>query len=585
MTIKSLIVLLEKRRSDIQLKFQETSGIYSAKTSTSHGSAQPIGLNISVDDRLRLFALENERLRALLKSINEQTETELQVINSALLELNQGNDATLRLQSEIDRLREERRVLDAKLASKELDRNGLLDQIAKFESVLKSEKSRSSELQSKVDSLRRELESAQAGAEAKRQSPEIDLLFRQRIQQLEKTIKELQEERSMLKMDNLQMGLKVGELQARQGANPMRLEVRTAEQQQAGNDGAERKIIEAIDTVKSELMNFNRTQKQVLEKINEEKKEKHMAGSQEPMRYRPGHHGEANVQRSVYRNFPQNFERDNFDPHLDLSLNLPADFDQYGEQPASNYKKLKQIVKLLTEKQSQNTRLLEEKTEKVKELKKANKELTREVDGLQTEAKGLKAEAAKHEGQLRKAREEADRLKAERERLGEEKTKLQKKFDKLERKMEEMRDSEHKIQSLEKQKELMMTVNNQRNAEIQSLLNELNDKQDALNQAVSRSQLNVDASQMEADTGAGMRSKYNKLKRLFLGLRDAYFQLQDEYGQLAAELDKEVKLRESILEDFLKRSDFFEQKITEFRDFHDRIIDVKRLIVSKKLDR
>jgi chromosome segregation ATPase len=268
---------------------------------------------------------------------------------------------------------------------------------------------------------------------------------------------------------------------------------------------------------------------------------------------------------------------------MELSLNLPPDFDQFDGGKGSHLKKMKQVIKLLTEKQTQSLRTLEEKTEKLKEMKKANKELTRELETLRADQRIHKGEEGKLDSQIRKLKEELEKVRVERDRGVEAQAKLQKKVEKLERKIKDLRDSEQRIQSLEKQKELIMTVNNQKQAEIQSLLNELNDKQDALNHAVSRSQINVDASVYD-DSAAGLRARYLKLKRLFLGLRDAYLQLQDDFANVSAALDKEVKLRESILEDFLKRSDFFEQKISEFRDFHDRIIDVKGLIISKKLD-
>lgn len=583
MTVKSLIALLEKRKSDIQLKFQETSGIYSAKSSST--GSQNIGpaMTLSVDDRLRLFALENERLRALLKTINEQTEVELQVINSALLELNQSTGSVPQLQTENQRLKEEIRILEAKLNSRDLERNSLNDQMSRLESLLSSEKLKNNDLQARIDSLKRELDSAQG----RKDTGEVELLFRQRIQQLEKMNKELTEQLAKLKIENGQLGLKVTELQTKSPlATPLKLELRQPDPIVVNNEVSERKIIEAInDTVKNELLNFGKSQKQLIEKMNEDKDRRRANGSQDPLRHKQNPYLEPHLQRSVYRNFPQTMERNDLDPHLDLSLNLQPDFDPVSDQPAANYKKLKQIVKLLTEKQQQSAKTLEEKIQKLKELKKANKELTAQNTTLEIDNKNLKNEAAKHDSHLRKAKEEADKLRSERDRLAEEKAKLQKKIDKLERKIDEMRDAENKIQSLEKQKELMMQVNNQRNAEVQSLLNELNEKQDALNHAVSRSQINMEGSQFDAETSPQFRAKYMKLKRLFLGLRDAYFQLQDEYAQLSVELEKEVKLRESILNDFLKRSDFFEQKITEFRDFHDRIIDVKRLIVSKKLDR
>lgn len=587
MTVKSLISLLEKRKSDIQLKFQETSGIYSAKTSNSNTTSGGPTITLSVDDRLRLFALENERLRALLKTINEQTDIELQVINSALLELNQSNASTPQLQSEIQRLREEIRILEAKLSSKDLERNSLVEQVSRLESLLSSEKLKNTDFQSRIDALKRELEAAQISAQGRKDTGEVELLFKQRIQQLEKANKELTEQLGKLKIENGQLGLRVTELQTKASLTaPLKLEVRQPDPIVVNNEVSERKIIEAInDTVKNELLNFGKSQKQLIERMNEDKERRRANGSQDPVRSRQNPYLEPHLQRSVYRNFPQTMERNDLDPHLDLSLNLQPDFDTTGDQPAANYKKLKQIVKLLTDKQQQSAKTLEEKIEKLKELKKANKELNAQNTTLEIDNKNLKNEASKHDSHLKRAREEADKLRAERDRLAEEKAKLQKKIDKLERKIDEMRDAENKIQSLEKQKELMLTVNNQRNAEIQSLLNELNDKQDALNHAVSRSQINMEGSQYDAETSPQFRSKYMKLKRLFLGLRDAYFQLQDEYAQLSVELEKEIKLRESILDDFLKRSDFFEEKITEFRDFHDRIIDVKRLIVSKKLDR
>lgn len=391
MTVKSLITLLEKRKSDIQLKFQETSGIYSAKTTSTGVSSATPGLTLSTDDRLRLFALENERLRALLKSINEQTDTELQVINSALLELSQTSDSQRKYLAEIERLKEERRVLEAKLQTKDMDRSSLLDQIAKFETILASEKARGSELQSKIDSLKRELDTAQSNLEARRQTGEIDLLFRQRIQQLEKTVKDSVEERASLKAENAQLRMQIADLAARASLSaPLKLEVRPSEISVPRAEPAERKIIEAIDTVKNELANFQRTQKQVLEKI-EDSDRKHLAASQDHPRFKTAHHIDVNAQRSLYRNFPQAFERDNFDPHVDLSLNMPPDYEGFDAGQNIHIKKLKQVVKLLTDKQSQNLKTIEEKTEKLKELKKANKDLTREVETLRADNKAQAA--------------------------------------------------------------------------------------------------------------------------------------------------------------------------------------------------
>lgn len=581
MTLKSLVTLLEKRKLDIQLKLQEASGIYTAR-STSHFSGTTSDSTPSAEDRLRLFALENERLRAFLKSLKDQSEEELTLINSALIELGNGNQDNRKLTIEVDRLKEDKRVLEAKLAARELDKNSLNDQIAKFESLLQSERTRSSDLQSKMDQLKRDLENAQSTADQRRSSNDIEQLLKNKINILEKSVRDLKDEKEALKMDNMQLGFRITDLQGR-SAQPIKLEVKTSEANHGQQGGSERKIIEAIDVVKEDMRNFNKTQKEILDKIREEKDQKSSSMSQEFNRNRNKQGIEFNAQRSWYRNNPHHADRDAMDPHLELSLNLPPDFDQFDPAKGSHLKKMKQVIKLLTERQTQSIKTLEEKTEKIKELKKANKELTRELDVLKAENRTLKADESKLDAQLRKLKDELEKLRVERDRGVETQAKLQKKVEKLERKIRELRESEQRIQSLEKQKELMLTVNNQRNEEIQSLLNELNDKQDALNHVVSRSQINPDVSQYD-DSSSGLRSRYLKLKGYFRGLREAYFQLQNDYATLAAELEKEVKLRETILEDFLKRSDFFENKITEFREFPDRLIDVKRLIVSKRLD-
>lgn len=575
MTLKSLATLLERRQTEIKLRLQEASGIYTAKAAPHGSSTSSSAITLSAEDRLRLFALENERLRASLKALNEQTETELTLINSALLELSQGSEGMRRLTLEVERLKEEKRVLEAKLAAKDLDKSSLNDNVTRLEAMLQSERSRTSELQSRLDQMKRDLEAA----ELRRGSADIEQLLKQKIAQLERTAKDLKDERDALKADNLRMEFRIKDLKGA-AESPIKLEVKTVEG--LGNpDLTERKIIEAIGSVKEEMRNFNRTQKEVLDRIREDKDRRSPALSQEYQAGR-GRHMDFSGQRSWARHNAPGGERETLDPHLELSLNLPPDFDLDGGKGA-NLKKMKQVIKLLTERFNQSQKTVEEKTAKLKELKKANKELMREVDGLKGDQRTMKAEEAKLDAQVRKLKDELDRLKAERDRGLETQTGLQKKVDKLEKKVRELKESEQKIQSLEKQKEMMLTNNRERDAEIQSLRNALNDKQDALNHVMSYSQLNPDASQFD-DSAAGLRARYLKLKRLFLGLREAYFRLQDDYATLSAALEKEVKQRDAILEDFLKRSDFFEQKISEFRDFHDRILDVKRLIVSKHLD-
>lgn len=573
MTLKSLATLLERRQTEIKLRLQEASGIYTAKAAPQ-GTSSSSSVTLSAEDRLRLFALENERLRASLKALNEQTETELTLINSALLELSQGSDATRRLTAEVERLKEEKRVLEAKLAAKDLDRSSLNDNVTRLEAMLQGERGRSAELQGRLDQLKRDLEAA----ELRRGSADIEQLLKQKIAQLERAAKDLKEERDALKADNLRLEYRIKDLRGA-AESPIKLEVRTAEG--LGNpDATERKIIDAIGSVKEEMRNFNRTQKEVLDRIREDKERRSPAMSQEYQAGR-GRHMEFSGQRSWGRHNAGG-ERETLDPHLELSLNLPPDFDLDGGKGA-NLKKMKQVIKLLTERFNQSQKTVEEKTAKLKELKKANKELAREVEGLKGDQRTTKAEEAKLDAQVRRLKDELDRMRAERDRGLETQAGLQKKVEKLEKKVRELKESEQRIQSLEKQKEMMLTNNRERDAEIQSLRNALNDKQDALNHVMSYSQLNPEMSQMD-DSAGGLRARYLKLKRLFLGLREAYFRLQDDYATLAAAVEKEVKQREAILEDFLKRSDFFEQKISEFRDFHDRILDVKRLIVSKRLD-
>jgi len=575
MTLKNLATLLERRKNDIQRRLDEVSGIYSTKSVTS-GSMSSSAMSLSTEDRLRLFALENERLRQSLKSLNEQIENELSLINSALLELNQGNDDNRRLTLELERIKELNRILEAQLVGKELEHTTLNHTVTRLEEMLNKEKARNSDLQIRVDYLNKELDSTKT----QRASGDMDQLYKQKIAQLERSLKELKDEKDALKTENMRLEFRLQDL-SRATETPIKLDLKKNETFNNG-DVSEKKIIDAIGIVRDEMRNFTKAQHEVLEKIKDDKERRSPALSQE---FDAGHGRHINFsgQRSWGKHHAQHGEREPIDPHLDLSLNLPAEYDFDGTK-GSDLKKMKQVIKMLKEKFDQSQKTLDEKTAKLKELKKENKEMVRELDVLKSDQRIHKADESKLEDKLKKTKDELDRIRNERDRALESQTALQKKLDKQEKKMRDLKETEQKIQSLEKQKEMMLLTNRDRDVEIQSLKNALHDKDNALNQVMSMSQLNPEASQYD-DSATGLRTKYLKLKRLFLGLREAYFRLQDEYTALAAAVEKEVKMRESILEDFLKRSDFFEEKIGEFRDFPDQILNVKRLIINKQVNR
>ena len=583
MSVQNLIKFLEKRMSEIQNKFQETSGIYKTKSVPFDHSNRPSTVsNLSTEDRLRLFALENERLRGLLKSINEETEIELQLINSALLELSKEQENAIKRQnSESEKWKDDIKILEATLRFKTQEIFGIMDQLKRVETLLESEQLKSREWQNKAENLQRELTNTNGTNDSRKGNSDIENLYKNRIQKLEKILADLQNEKSQLKMENVQFGITHAEILTR--LNKSTTKDSFDQQNARKTEEKSQQLFEELNTVKEEMKNFSRTQKQVLDLIKEENGQKKEGGLMEPSRVKSTHQLDINFQKSLYRNFPQNYGKDNNDPYVELSLNLPADFDNYENQQTSHYKKLKQVVKMLTEKQTQQFKNLEQKSEKVKELKKSNKNLEKELKSEQETNRALQEKFFKNEGFLKKQTEEIDKLKVEKSQLSENTQKLQKKVLKLEKVNLELKDSEQQVIALEKQKELMMNVNNQRNQDIHSLLNELNEKQDVLNQVVSRSQIHAEGSHIENDSNSALRNKYLKLKQFFISLREAYFQLQDEHSQVKVELEKEIRLREAILEDFLKRSDFFEARVEEFRDFHDRILEIKKSVINKQM--
>lgn len=581
MSIQNLVTHLEKKKAEIQNKIQETSGIYKAKVNVQFSSSTLPNVqntNLNSEDRLRLFALENERLRALLKTINDQSEVELKLINAALLELEKSNNLmSKRSEADIEKYREEIRVLNNNLRMKNDEQAKMQEQMKQFELLLNQEKSKTSEQKDKYKKLKLDLADAKASNEFKRNNSDIDVLLRNKIQLLEKSLKDLQDEKMLMKLENQQLSFRLKELNSDNSKGRTVEHIQYVPSNPGYHDDKNKQIFEELSTVKEEIMNFNKTQKRLLETIKEETDKKH--GSVENGKGRVSHQLDINFQKSLYRNFP-NGNVDRGDQHIDLSLNLPPDFDNFESNQTTHYSKLKQIVKLLTEKQSQTQNNLESKLEKIKELKKTNKQFIKENEILQKEVRDLQKGQVSNLAQVKKVSDEVEKLKYERNNLNETNHKLSQKVEKHKTKIEELKESERKLFSLEKQNELMLSVNNKKNQEINSLLNELNEKQEVLNQVVSKSQMNYDTSNSEAE-GLNLKSKYIKLKQLFVELREAYFQLHDDYSQIEIELEKEIKLRQNILEDFLKRSDFFEGKIAEFRDFQDRLIETKRLIVNR----
>jgi chromosome segregation ATPase len=281
-----------------------------------------------------------------------------------------------------------------------------------------------------------------------------------------------------------------------------------------------------------------------------------------------------NNYRSVYKNFARIDETEEADLHFDLSLNIPPDVEQFEHENLGHFNKLKNVVRDLNEKQHQHIKNLELKNDKIQDLKKSNKSLKKDIEELQKENTNLKQTVMISETKFKRQEEDISRLQQEkkilRNDLDEAKDKLQKTEDKLDKLNKLQRENKR----IEKENEYFQKMSDQKSVEIETLLRNLREKDEIVRQVVAKSQYMHDSNPQDDQSGI-LQASNKKLKKFLKRMQEDFFRLEEENNALREAIEREIELREQIVEEFSEKSIAFEGKVELFEEFQKNLDDFR----------
>jgi chromosome segregation ATPase len=289
----------------------------------------------------------------------------------------------------------------------------------------------------------------------------------------------------------------------------------------------------------------------------------------------------ANNYRSVCKNFAKIDETEEPDLHFDLSLNIPPDVEQFEHENLGHFNKLKNVVRDLNEKQYQHIKNLELKNEKIQDLKKASKKLKKDIEELQKENSNLKQSVIIAESKFMRQEEDVNRLHQEKKILRNEFDEAKDKLSKTEDKLERLNKLQRENKRIEKENEYFQKISDQKSVEIETLLRNIREKDELVRQVVAKSQ-HLQDSNPQDDQSIVLQENNKKLKKFLKRIQDDFFRLEEENNALREAVEREIELREQIVEEVSERTIAFEGKIELFEEFQKNLDDFTHYFSSLK---
>jgi chromosome segregation ATPase len=293
-------------------------------------------------------------------------------------------------------------------------------------------------------------------------------------------------------------------------------------------------------------------------------------------------HPRGNHYKSVYKNFARIDENQEPELYFDLSLNIPPDVDQFEHENLGHFNKLKHVVRDLNEKQQQHLKNLELKNGKIKELKKANKGLNKEIEDLQKDNNIFKQSAVNAENKTKRFEEEINKYQQEKRILRNDVDEYKEKLSKADDKLEKMNKLQRENKKIEKEHEYFQRLNEEKSIEIEGLLRSLKERDEIMRQMASQNQYIQESMAQEDHSTSALFSKNSKLKKLLKRLQEDFFKLENENNTLKEAMEREISLREQMVEDFYQKAGFFESKIEIFGDFQKNLEDFKNYFANAR---
>jgi len=281
-----------------------------------------------------------------------------------------------------------------------------------------------------------------------------------------------------------------------------------------------------------------------------------------------------NNYRSVYKNFARIDETEEPDLHFDLSLNIPPDVEQFEHENLGHFNKLKNVVRDLNEKQHQHIKNLELKNDKIQDLKKTNKALKREIEDLQKEITGMKQATLISETKFKRQEEEIGRLQQEKKILRNDLDEAKDKITKTEEKIDKLNKVQRENKRIEKENDYFQKISDQKSVEIETLLRSLREKDEIVRQVVAKSQFMQEITPPEDQSGV-LQASNKKLKKFLKRMQEDFFRLEEENTALREAIEREIELREQIVEEFSEKTVAFEGKIELFEEFQKNLDDFR----------
>lgn len=281
-----------------------------------------------------------------------------------------------------------------------------------------------------------------------------------------------------------------------------------------------------------------------------------------------------NNYRSVYKNFARIDETEEADLHFDLSLNIPPDVEQFEHENLGHFNKLKNVVRDLNEKQHQHIKNLELKNDKIQDLKKTNKSLKKEIEELQKENTSLKQAVMISETKFKRQEEEISRVQQEKKILRNDLDEAKDKLSKTEEKLDKLNKLQRENKRIEKENEYFQKISDQKSMEIETLLRNLREKDEIVRQVVAKSQFLQDINPQEEQSGI-LQASNKKLKKFLKRMQEDFFRLEEENTALREAIEREIELREQIVEEFSEKAVAFEGKVELFEEFQKNLDDFR----------